>query len=284
MDWIERLENHTVTIYDSTTSITFPQYLVKTVRDILQYRFAWSNFVKTGLRIRYRRSVLGFFWSLLNPLISLVVIATAFSFLFNRDIKSFGVFLFAGMLPYQYISNSIQQATLSLINAEGYLKKVYLPQMLFPLIAVSIETVNFIFSLFALYIIALFFGATFSPTVFLLPIVISIFFFFNLGVGMFLSVLNVFFRDTPNIVTVLFSALFYATPVIYTLDRLPENLQRIFKLNPLLYFVKLSRLVILGDAPMHFWDWMIPIIFALVALLIGCWMMMKSEGKVVYRL
>jgi len=281
---IEIIDDQKTTVYDSATRLTFPQFLVKIAREIFVYRFAWLNFVQTGLRIRYRRSVLGFFWSLLNPLISLAIITVAFSFLFERDIKSFGIFLFAGMLPYQYISGSVQQATNSLVSAEGYLKRVYLPQMLFPLISVSIESLNFIFSLLSLYVIVLLFGATFSPTIFLLPFVILILFFFSFGLGLFLSVLNVFLRDLPNIVSVGFSALFYATPVIYSIDRFPVNLQSIFKLNPLVYYIDLSRMVILGGQPIQFWDWMIPILIDLVLLILGLWMLMKNSGKIVYRL
>ncbi|HNH83552.1 MAG TPA: ABC transporter permease, partial [Acidobacteriota bacterium] len=86
----------------------------------------------------------------------------------------------------------------------------------------------------------------------------------SIGLGLILSIFNVFLRDLPNIVTVVFSALFYATPVIYSVDRFPENLQMLFKLNPLLYFINLSRLVILGGQAIHFWDWMIPILIDLV--------------------
>ena len=278
------MENSKITVYDSAFRLTFPQFLKKAIREIFVFRSAWKNFVQNGLRIRYRRSVLGFFWTLLNPLFSLAIITLAFSYIFGRDIKTFGIFLFAGMLPYQFMNNAAVQATESLVTAEGYLKRVYLPKLLFPLISVSIEFVNFIFSLFALYFIALLFGAGFSPTIFLLPLVIIILFFFSFGLGLVLSILDVFFRDLPNIVKVVFNAVFYATPVIYTIDRFPANIQSLFNLNPLVYFVNLSRMVILGGQPILFWDWMIPILIDLVLLLIGFWLMMKNSEKIVYRL
>jgi ABC-type polysaccharide/polyol phosphate export permease len=278
------LDHEVQNVIDSDSYSSFIGYLKKITREIYGARFAWFYFVRNALRYRYRRSNLGFLWNLLNPLLTMTVMAIAFSAVFNRDINVYIIYLFSGSAPYQFLSLSIQHATQSMVSYEGYLKKIYLPKPFFPLVSVSIEAINFLFSLCSMLIIALIIGAKFSSTILLLPLAIIILFLFNLGVGMILSVAFVYFRDLSNIISVFFTAMFYMTPILYPEENVPANLAFLFKLNPLSYFVLLVRRLILGDRPVTISDWAIPLAGALIMFLIGLFVMMKKDREVVYRL
>jgi len=265
-------------------SAAYASYLRKIFHELYGARYAWYYFVRNALRYRYRRSNLGFLWNLLNPLLTMTVMSLAFSQVFNRDIKVYLVYLFSASAPYTFLSMSIQHATQSLVSYEGFLKKIYLPKIFFPLVSVSIETINFFFSLCAMYIIALVIGAQFSPAILFLPFAILILFVFSLGTGMILSVAFVYFRDLSNIISVMFTALFYLTPILYPEDQIPAKLGFLFKLNPLSYFVLLIRRLILGDRPVTITDWAIPAAGALIVFIIGLIVMMKKDREVVYLL
>jgi len=277
-------ETENFNVIDSAAYASFAAYLRKIFHELYGARYAWYYFVRNALRYRYRRSNLGFLWNLLNPLLTMTVMSLAFSQVFNRDIKVYLVYLFSASAPYTFLSMSIQHATQSLVSYEGFLKKIYLPKIFFPLVSVSIETINFFFSLCAMYIIALVIGAQFSPAILFLPFAILILFVFSLGTGMILSVAFVYFRDLSNIISVMFTALFYLTPILYPEDQIPAKLGFLFKLNPLSYFVLLIRRLILGDRPVTITDWAIPAAGALIVFIIGLIVMMKKDREVVYLL
>jgi ABC-type polysaccharide/polyol phosphate export permease len=272
------------TVIDSKTQSSIIGYIRFTLQELHTARYAIYYFVRNALRFRYRRSNLGFLWNLLNPLLTMSVMAIAFSGIFHRDIRTYLIYLFSGSAPYQFLNQSIQQATQSLVSYEAYLKKVHLPKVFFPIVAITIEQINFIFSLTALYIVALIIGANFSFSVLLLPLAMIILYIFSLGMGMILSVAFVYFRDLNNIIAVVFTALFYLTPILYPEDLIPANLHTLFKLNPISYYILLVRHLILGDRPTTLVDWGIPLIGALLALVIGILVMKKKDREIVYRL
>lgn len=262
---------------------SFFAYLTKNTHEVLRFRYAFNNFVKNGIQIRYRRSNLGFLWTLLNPLFTMGVISFVFAYVFNQDIKEFSIFLFSGLAPFNFLSASIIGCTTSIVNSEPYIKKIFVPKVLFPLITVSIEGVNFILSLSALFILALLLGARVYPSILLLPFVLVIMYLFSLGLGIILAVTFVYFRDISHLVQVGFTALFYLTPILYPPDAIPAELSVVFKLNPLSYFVILSRKIILGFS-VSFYDWIIPSLLAFMLLLVGFYLLFKTDRDIAFRL
>ena len=273
-----------VKVFDSRDRDSFTRYLLNAVAEIKIYRFALSNFVINNLRMRYRRSVLGFVWSLLNPLLVMMVISVVFSLIFKQEIRTFSLYIFSGLAPWGYISSSILGGCQALINGEGFMKKVYVPKLLFPLIFVSTETVNFLFSIVSLYILALLFGATLSWKIIFLPLIILIIFIFNFGWAILFSVITVYFRDFSQIMAVVFQALFYVIPIVYPLETIPIEYRFIFNLNPFYYFVMLSRKVIYGQPELYAIDFLIPTVLAVSSLLLGLFVLMKQDRDIIYRL
>lgn len=273
-----------ITIYDSTQNDNLFKYLHKTIGEVWTFRFALGNFVINNLRMRYRRSLLGFLWSLLNPLLMMIVVSVVFSTIFKVDLNVYGIYIFTGLAPWGYLNAAILGGCQTFINAEGFLKKVYLPKALFPLSSVATETVNFLFSILSLYILSLALGNQIRISILLLPFVILITFVFNLGWSMFLGTITAYFRDLSQIMLVVFQALFYLTPIIYTVDTIPENFRWFIYFNPLYYYVNLFRKTIYGTDALTVADWGIPIGLAFVMFIIGIWVLMRKDRDLVFRL
>jgi ABC-type polysaccharide/polyol phosphate export permease len=271
-------------VFDSKTHESYLRYTVKNLRDIYLYRFALNNFVRNNLRMRYRRSALGFVWSLLNPLLVMGVISFVFSVIFKEDIRTFAIYIFSGLAPWGFMSATIQGGCMSLVYAEGYLKKLYVPKMLFPMITVTTEVMNFFFSIISLALLALFLGFHFHFSILLLPFAVLVTYLFILGSVIIMSVATVYFRDLSQIVSVLFAALFYMVPILYPIEKIPEQFRAYFYLNPFLYFIQLFRKVILGEPQMVWSDWVIPIAISLVVMAAGLYVLMKRDRDIIYRL
>jgi ABC-type polysaccharide/polyol phosphate export permease len=272
------------TLFDSKANESFIRFVVKNIREIKVYRFALYNFVLSNLRMRYRRSALGFLWSLLNPLMVMTVMSVVFSLLFQQDIKVFSIYIFSGLAPWTFINTAIQQGATSLVNAEGFLKKVYLPKMVFPLITTSTETINFLFSLSSLYLLALLLGSEITWRLLLLPLALLITFIFVLGMSILLAVITVYFRDLTQIVSVVFTALFYTVPIVYPLHLISPEIQKYFLLNPFYYFINLYRKIIYGHQEIVVIEWFIPLAIALAIYAIAMFALMKKDKDIIYRL
>lgn len=255
----------------------------KTYNDLIKFRFAYQNFVINGIRVRYRRSKLGFFWTLLNPLLTMGVISMVFSFVFKQDIREYSIFLFSGLTSFNFLSASINGCTTSIVNAESFYKKIYVPKIFFPLISVSIEAINFGLSVSALYILALIIGAKLTWTIILLPVALILMFVFVLGLGLLLAITYVYFRDISHFVQVVLTALFYLTPIMYPENAIPDKLRSIFAVNPFTYYVLLSRKIILGSST-NYQDWLIPAIISFAAVFFGLMLLRKIEKRIVFRL
>lgn len=270
--------------FDSKIHESFFRYLEKNLQDLNIYRHAMINFVVTNLRMRYRRSAMGFLWSLLNPLMIMTVMSIVFSVVFQRDLKTFAVYIFSGLSPWLFMSQAIQGGAQSLVMAEGFLKKVYLPKVMFPIISTTTEMINFLFSLLSLYILALILGSQISWRIVLLPLAVLITYLFVLGCVIIISVATVYFRDLIQIVGVAFTALFYTIPIVYPVETIPARFQVLFKINPFYYFVSLFRTVIYGQTTMDWMDWVIPTIIALLVCVAGMFLLMKRDRDLIYRL
>ncbi len=184
------------------------------------------NLVVRELKARYKNSVLGFVWSLLNPLGMMLVFTFVFTVMMpNRQLRNFPIFFLCGFLPWQYFTSGVTSSMFSLINNSNLLKKVYFPREVLPTASVLAALVNFLLALLVLFGALLVTGTRLSPYIWLLPVVILIQTCFVLGVGFFISTLNVFYRDTAMIMDVALQAWFFLTPVFYPIEMLPASHQ-----------------------------------------------------------
>ena len=168
-----------------------------------------SQLVAQQVILRYRRTALGYLWTLINPLLMMSIMAVVFSILFKADLKTFAVFLFAGMIPWNFFSSVVTQSGTSFISNEGLIKKIYLPKVIFPLSIAFASLIDSLLSFLALFAIILALGGMFSWSLLFLPISFVLLFLFTMGLGLIMSIATVFFRDLQHIVLVAMQGLFF---------------------------------------------------------------------------
>src|SRR3954466_10098565 len=207
------------------------------LRDFYKYReLIWALAMKE-LRIRYKRSSLGFFWALLNPLLMMVILTVVFSTVMRIPVRYYAVFLISALLPWTFFSQALTYSAESIVGNGELLKKVAIPKAAFPVAAVISNPINFGLSLLPLVVILAVLRFPFHVTWAFVPIAFIALLLFTMGCGFIVSAANVYFRDVSHIVQLLLTAWFYVSPVIYSLDFVPARFQPLFRLNPMLYML-----------------------------------------------
>ncbi len=205
-----------------------------------------QNMVVQELRVRYQRSFLGFLWTMLNPILMLTTMALVFSQLFKIKTQNFAVYLFAGMVPWNFLSASMNEFAFCIIQNEGLIRKIYLPKLVFPLAKLLVNLTTFVLSLVALFALMKPLGAQVTPSLFFLPVAILLFATFTLGLGLIVAVANTFFRDCGHLVSVFLQAWYFATPIVYQLEFIPAELRWRFWLNPAYPFIRMFQVIIVN--------------------------------------
>jgi lipopolysaccharide transport system permease protein len=221
--------------------------LVRPIAELYRFRELVRILVERDLKVRYKRSALGMAWTLLNPLLQMVVYTVVFSKLIRLGVPNYPVFLLAGLLPWTLISVGTTGSAFSLLNNQALIRKVAVPQAVYPIAVVASKLVDLCFSLAPLALIALAVGVTPGlPWVFL-PVAVVLAATFTAGLALAFSSLTVFFRDMRHLIDILFQVWFYLTPVLYPvefLDRLGGRESWLFALNPAMPIVRLFQQVI----------------------------------------
>lgn len=255
--------------------------LDKRVGELVRYRELVRNLVIRDLKARYKNSVLGFLWSLLNPLLMMIVFTVVFTVMLPNNVPKYPVFVLCALLPWNWFSGSISGGLTSIIGNSNLVKKVYFPREALPLSVVLAQGVNFLLALPALFAMMLVFQVPFTVWILLLPVVMLVQLIFTLGIALFLAALNVFFRDTGVIMEVLLQAWFFLTPVVYDIMVLPESKmimghdvdvrRAAFILNPMASIIANYRVILYWGSPPAF-DFLIrTAVTSLVILICGYW-------------
>ncbi|WP_164568660.1 ABC transporter permease [Pseudomonas atacamensis] len=253
-------------------------------KELFQYKLVLKQLIWQQLTIRYRRTALGFFWTLLNPLLTMVVTSVVFSMIMRWPLKTFAVFLFSGLVPFTLFSNCLGQGMQALLNNESLIKKIHIPKQIF-VISTSVSLlVDAVFSTICLFIIALAIGAPFTASLFILPLNFLLLFAFAVGLGLALSIATVSFRDLPNIVGVVLQALYYLTPIIYPLSFVPEAYRWIFALNPLTLFIEIFRLPIYEGSLAGPDVYAKVVALAILSMIFGVYTFKKHDRYIVFKL
>ena len=244
-----------------------------------KYHFLLQDLVARDFKLKYRRSILGFLWSILNPLLMMLVITAVFSNMFKSDIQYFPVYYLCGYLIFNFVVEATNGALTSIVQSGYLIKKVYIPKYIFPLEKTTFALVNVVFSFAAVLLVILITKMPIQPTILLIPIPVFYAFVFSTGLGLILASCNTFFRDTGHLYSVWTTAWMYLTPLFYPLESIPESIQKFIFYNPLYYVVTLLReLVIEGRMPdpaMH----LTCICFSLLFLLVGLFIFKRSQDR-----
>lgn len=222
----------------------------KSVQEIIQYRELLFNLVVNELKLRYRNSILGFLWTIINPLFYLLILAAVFSRLIRFQIENYTLFLFTGLVSWLMIQQTVLTATASIVNNQNMIKKVYVPKLIFPLSNVLARFVDHFIMTLILLGFMLILHAPVTWNLLWLPLIFLMHFLFSLGLSLICAVAYIKIRDVQHIVSILFQALFYLTPILYAVEILPVGYRNLFYINPFYYFVQCFRFPIYaGQAP-----------------------------------
>lgn len=212
--------------------------------------FILSTLVGKDFKLKYRRSFLGVAWSVLNPLLMMVVLTAVFSYMFRFDIEDYPLYLILGQILFAFMAGSTTSSMTSIIDAAPLLKKIRVDKLVFPLEKVCFELINFAISLIAVAVVMVYFGIVPSPSMLALPILLVCVFSFSLGVGLVLATLAVFFRDIIHLWSVAIMAWTYATPIFYPVSMLDGWMQDAMQLNPMYHFISYFRdIMMYGQVP-----------------------------------
>ncbi len=236
--------------------------------------------VTKDIKLKYRRSFLGYLWSVLNPLLIMLIMMLVFSHMFRFDIQNFPVYLITGQLIFNFITDSTNQSISSIVGNAALLKKTYVPKYIFTFAKVTSCLVNTVFSLGALFVVMLI--SRVKPNLYMLwiPFVFLQVYFFAVGIGMFLAAANVFFRDIQYLWNAFITAWMYLTPIFYPVTMLPVWFQRVIKiLNPAYPYIYQFRTVIIDAAFPDPRFIVYGTVYAMLTMLLGIGVFLKTQDN-----
>ncbi len=249
-----------------------------------KYGFLMKQLVSRDFKVKYKRSVLGIFWSLLYPVLTMAVMALVFTnmFKFSTPGVNYLAYLMSGLVIFNYFSEASNLAMSSVVANFSLINKVYIPKYIFPISKCLFVGINFLLTLIPLYAIILLTGTGINIYHLLLPYAFLCLFFFTVGFGLILATVSVFLRDMFYIYGVVITLWTYMTPIMYDIAIISGPLQTIFKLNPLYWFIYFARDIILYNQVPGINVWIYCGLFAVVFLVLGIIIFKKNQDKFIY--
>jgi len=257
------------------------QRTITRLHTLFRYRELFFQLVSRDIKLKYRRSFLGYIWSMLNPLLTMIVLVIVFSNLFARGVQYFPIYLLIGQMLFSFMAGATTQSLTSVLGNAGLLKKIYVPKYIFTLSVVTSELVTFFFSLGALVVLIIATGAPISWRYVFVVIPILQLYIFSIGLGLFLAQAAVFFRDVIYIWSILSTAWLYLSAIFYPVSILPDWLYFIVtRYNPMYFYITMFRNFTIGTTSMGSLDLAIRgTAAAAAALLIGIVSFSYSKNK-----
>ncbi len=256
-------------------------YVVNALIAVKKYKFLIRQLVSRDFKTKYKRSILGVFWSFLNPLLTMAVQYVVFSSLFRFDVPHYPVYLITGIVIFNFFTEATNMALSSIVGNAGLITKVYMPKYIYPLTRVLSSLVNLVISLIPLMLVVLFSGIIPTKAYFLVIFVLLCLTVFSLGVGLLLAAAMVFFRDIQFLWGVLTMIWMYLTPIFYPESILPDNVAWVLGVNPLYYFITFARTCIMGGISPEPIVYVQCALMALGSLLVGSLIFRKSQDRFV---
>jgi ABC-type polysaccharide/polyol phosphate export permease len=268
-------------IYDTAHR---PPPLIEELLALIKYQELVRQFISRAIKTRYKRSFLGVLWTMLNPLLTMLVLTLVFSQLFRFSIQNYPVYVLSGLVMWIFFSSSTSAAMAEMLWSGSLLGRIYVPKSVFSVSAVGIGLVNLLLSLIPLFLIAIVLHVKITPAILVMPLSILLLATFALGVGLLLSTAVVYFADMLPMYDVILIIWMYTTPIIYNIEIIPERVQWLFKLNPLYYMIALFREPLYNGLIPPLSDWLISAGFALAALILGGIIFTSKSNEYAYRI
>ena len=255
--------------------------MIARIKEIMNYMDMIRSLVKRELRGRYQKSVLGFLWSFISPLCQIAVFTVVFTFIFPSNVPKYYIYLMAGMIPWQFFSDSISQGSCAIIYNADMTKKIYFPREVLTISTVTAKFVNLLLSMIVVFGFILFSGIGFRPLLILLPFILLLEYGIALGFALLFSAITVYLRDMEYVVNVILMAWIWATPIMYAPEYLQTNselIANVLRINPVTSVMNLYRDVLYFHTLPEMIDVILPTIWAVALLVIGELVFKRLEG------
>lgn len=244
---------------------------MRVLQEIYNYRTMIANLIKRDLRGRYKGSVLGFAWTFLNPLLQLVVYTAVFSVIMRAGIKDYYMFLFVALVPWIFFSSSLTGGASCIISQKEMVKKIYFPREVLPIAYVTSQLVNMLLSFAVIFIVLIVTGkGIYWSAIIYLPIVITAEYILAISIAMISSAITVYFRDLEHILGVVALAWQFLTPIMYSIEMVPEEYQKLFYINPMTPIILAYREILYYKKIPQLDTLIYGLILSGILLLLGC--------------
>ena len=252
------------------------------IQKIKQNKFLFEELVKRDFKKKYKRTVLGMFWSMLSPLLSLLVMALVFTQFFGKDTPHYIIYLFSGNIVMSYYRESTRGGMAALTGNANIFSKINVPKYIFVFSKNVSSLINFGLTIIIYFIFVAFDGLPFHPRFLMLIVPIVCLAVMNIGIGMILSAMFVFFRDTQYLYDIFMTLLTYLSAIFYNVNRFPEKVQKLFLLNPVYVYIRYFRdIVINGQIPSIQYH-ALCLFYAVFFFAVGCWFYKLFNKKFIY--
>lgn len=254
------------------------------IENFMKFRPLLGELVTRDIKTKYRRSVLGVLWTLLNPLLMMIVLSVVFSNLFRFNIENYPLYILSGQVIYNFFSEGTSRSMSAVIDNASLIKKVYIPKYLFAFSRILSSFINLMASFCALILVMIFTKARLHYTVIFAVIPILLLAVFSTGVGLFLSSIAVKFRDMIHLYGVFLVALNYLCPIIYPMSILPAKVAFLVNLNPLTQILMVFREVVIYGVLPDPMKILYGLAAGIVAMIIGLYVFYKNQDKFILNL
>lgn len=247
-------------------------------KELYSYREMLFNLIHKNLRGRYVGTILGFMWTMLNPLLQLAVYTMVFSVILRAGIDKYYLFLFVALIPWLFFSNSLTGGAGIIVHEKNLVTKIYFPREILPISHVTTQFVNMLYAFVVVLVVSLLSGGSTNLLAwFYLPIVMVVEYIFALGCVLAISALTVYFRDLEFILPILTMAWQFLTPIMYSPDMVPEQIMPIFLMNPMTSIIMAYRDVLYYGRYPELQTLLMPFVLSLITLILGFMIFRKLQ-------
>ncbi|MEF2932716.1 MAG: ABC transporter permease [Clostridia bacterium] len=248
-------------------------------KDLYNYRELLKTSITKDVGGKYKHSFLGVIWSFMNPLLQIAVYALVFQVILKSNIENYAVYLCCGLVPWQYFSSVVLRGAATIIDNGNIIKKVYFPREILPISVVASEGVNFLISTTIILGFVIFGGIGLSWNILWYFLILAIQIIVSIGIAFIVSSLTVYFRDLLHLLGILMQLLFYATPIVYSMDSVPASMKWLLMLNPMSYLIEGYRNIFYNKTMPNFKGLLIALVMGVVLCVCGYFIFRKLEKR-----
>ena len=252
---------------------------MKVFKNLYEYRELLKSSIKKDVGGKYKNSVLWVLWSFLYPLLQIAVYAIVFPLIMRSNMENYTVFVCCGLIPWNFFSTAISRSSFTMIENGNILKKVYFPREILPISVVTSEAVNFVISTIIILAFVLGTGMGLTWYVIFYPVILLIQYILLIGISLFVSSITVYFRDLQHFIGIALQLLFYATPIVYATNIIPESYQWILRLNPMTFIIDGYRSIFYYQQQPDFISLGITLLVSLILCVVGYLLFSKLQKR-----